>query len=510
MMHEHEKSHPAIGAVKPANKVVSATAEQAEQRAGTEGNASGQSTSRTPRRGSVSQALDRVRTTARERKTEKFTALLHHINVELLRMSFLAIKRDAAPGVDGVTWKDYAADLDRNLTDLHGRVHRGAYRALPSRRVYIPKADGKQRPLAVASLEDKIVQRAAVTVLNCIYEEDFLGFSYGFRPGRGPHDALDALAVAIESRKVNYILDADIRSFFDTVSQDWLVRFLGHRIGDTRMLRLIQKWLKVGVLEDGVVTSSEMGTGQGSVISPLLANVYLHYVFDLWAEHWRRHEATGDMIIVRYADDIVVGFEHEADAQRFWDDMGKRLEEFALTLHPDKTRLLEFGRHAVVRRAQRGLGKPETFNFLGLTHICGRSRRGRFQLRRRSRRDRVRIKLRQVKDELRRRMHQPIAEQGKWLRQVVGGFFAYHAVPTNGPALSAFRHYVTDLWLRTLRRRSQKDEFTWTRSVRLANDWLPRPLIRHPWPNARFAVKHPRWEPYALIGPVRICAGGAG
>jgi RNA-directed DNA polymerase len=513
MTHGQEKSDPAIVAGKPTNKVTSVAAEPVEPGfeqagAGTKGNADGQSTPWVQNQTRVSQALDRIRQAARDRKTERFTSLLHHIDAVLLRMSFAAIKRDAAPGVDGVTWKDYAADLDRNLTDLHGRVQRGAYRALPSRRVYIPKADGKQRPLAVAALEDKIVQRAAMTVLNCIYEEDFLGFSYGFRPGRGPHDALDALAVAIGSRKVNFIWDADIRAFFDTVSQQWLAKFLEHRIADKRMLHLIQKWLKVGVLEDGVVTTSEMGTGQGSVISPLLANVYLHYVFDLWAERWRRHEATGDMVIVRYADDIVVGFEREADARRFWGACVKRFEEFALSLHPDKTRLIEFGRWAAVGRAKRGLGKPETFNFLGFTHICGRSRRGKFLLHRRSRRDRVRAKLKEIKEELRRRMHQPIPQQGKWLGQVVRGFFAYHAVPTNGPALAAFRYHVTELWRRTLERRSQKAGLVWARIASITGDWLPQPHIRHPWPSARFAVKHPRWEPYALVGPVRICAGG--
>ena len=509
MMHGGEKSDPAIVAAKLANEAVSAAEEPVEPRAGAKGNARGQSTPRTQSRDGVSQALERVRTAARERKQETFTALLHHINDELLRESFGAIKRDAAPGVDGVTWKDYAADLEANLTDLRDRVHRGAYRALPSRRVYIPKADGRQRPLAVAALEDKIVQRAAATVLNAIYEEDFLGFSYGFRPGRGPHDALDALAVAIETRKVNYILDADIQAFFDRVSHDWLVQFLEHRIGDTRMLRLILKWLKVGVLEDGVVVPGELGTGQGSVISPLLANVYLHYALDLWAEQWRRREATGDMIIVRYADDVVVGFEHEADAKRFQDDMGRRLAEFALTLHPEKTRLIEFGRFAAGNRARRGLGKPETFNFLGLRHICGRSRRGKFQLWRRTRRDRMRAKLKAVKVELMRRRHEPIPKQGTWLGQVVGGFFGYHAVPTNSAALSAFRYYVMDLWRRALRRRSQKDHSTWLRIDRLAADFLPKPLIRHPWPRARFAAAHPRWEPYALIGPVRFCAGGA-
>src|SRR5215468_7180432 len=497
MMHEREKSDPAIGAGKPTNKAeasahaehgVSDAAEPAEQRAGAKGNADEQSTHRTQGRERVSQALDRVRKAARLKKDEKFTALLHHINLDLLREAFFALKRDAAPGVDGVMWRTYEADLDLKLTDLASRVHRGAYRALPSRRTYIPKADGRQRPLAVAALEDKIVQRATVEVLNCIYEEEFLGFSYGFRPGRGQHNALDALCVGITSKKVNYILDADIRSFFDEVSQNWLVRFVEHRIGDPRIIRLIQKWLKAGVLEDGVVTASDKGTGQGSVISPLLANVYLHYVLDLWAERWRRHEATGDMIIVRYADDIVVGFEHEADARRFWDAMRKRLEEFSLSLHPDKTRLIEFGRHAADMRAQRGLGKPETFRFLGFVFICGRTRKGKFQLKRKSRRDRMRKKLREIKEELWRRMHQPIPEQGCWLAQVIRGYFAYHAVPTNFPALSALRYHVKRLWLRTLRRRSQKDNFTWERIIKLANDFLPQPKILHPWPIVRFAV----------------------
>ena len=309
-----------------------------------------------------------------------------------------------------------------------------------------------------------------------------------FRPGRGQHNALDALCVGISSKKVNFILDADVRSFFDEVSQEWLVRFVEHRVGDRRIIRLIRKWLKAGVLEDGVVAVSDKGTGQGSVISPLLANVYLHYCFDLWAERWRRHEATGDMIIVRYADDLVVGFEHEIDARRFWDAMRKRLEEFSLSLHPDKTRLIEFGRHAADRRALRGLGKPETFKFLGFVFICGRTRKGKFQLKRKSRRDRMRAKLSAIKEELRRRMHQAIPEQGRWLAQVVRGYFAYHAVPINLPALSAFRYHVEHLWLRTLRRRSQKDKFTWERFRKLANDFLPRPKILHPWPSVRFAV----------------------
>ena len=492
MMHDREKSDSAIVAAKPTNKAGATAAESVEPRAGTERNAEEQSTHRTLGRERVSQALQRVRQAARQRKKEKFTALLHHLSIDLLREAFLALKRDAAPGVDDLTWPTYSADLERNLTDLHSRVHRGAYRALPSRRTYIPKADGRQRPLAVAALEDKIVQRATAAVLNSIYEEDFLGFSYGFRPKRGQHDALDALVVGITRKRVNYILDADVRSFFDEVSQSWLVRFVEHRVGDPRIVRLIQKWLKAGVLEDGVVTTSDKGTGQGSVISPLLANVYLHYVFDLWANRWRRHEATGDVIIVRYADDIVVGFEHEADARRFWDAMQRRFEEFALSLNPDKTRLIEFGRHAADRRTRRGLGKPETFNFLGFTFICGRSRSGKFLLKRKSRRDRMQSKLKEIKDALRRRMHQPIPQQGKWLVQVIRGYFAYHAVPTNRSALGAFRYYVVRLWLRALRRRSQKDKFGWTRIEKLADDWLPQPRILHPWPHVRFAVRHSR------------------
>jgi RNA-directed DNA polymerase len=492
MMNGHEKSDPAIVAMKPTNKAGQPAAEPGERRAGTEGNADQQSTCRAQNRESVSQALDRVRTAARHRKKERFTTLFHHLSIDLFREAFLALRRDAAPGVDGLTWRDYEADLERNLTDLHDRVHRGAYRALPSRRRYIPKPDGRQRPLAVAALEDKIVQKATVAVLNAIYEEDFLGFSYGFRPKRSQHDALDALMVGISSTKVNYILDCDLRTFFDSVSQEWLVRFLNHRIGDPRIIRLIQKWLKAGVLEEGVVTVSETGTGQGSVISPLLANIYLHYAFDLWAKRWRQREATGDMIILRYADDIVVGFQHETDACRFLDMMRDRLEEFSLTLHPEKTRLIEFGRYAARNRKRRGLGKPETFTFLGFTFICGTSRRGYFLIHRKSRRDRMTTKLKEIKEELRRRMHQPIPEQGKWLKQVVTGYFAYHAVPTNSRALASFRYHVTNLWRRTLRHRSQKDDTTWDRIKKLADDYLPRPKILHPWPSERFAVKHPR------------------
>ncbi len=509
MMHGGGKSDEAIVAMKPANKAEASAAEPVERRAEAEGNAGQPNTGRMQSRGTVTQGLERIRQAARERKKERFTSLLHHISADLLRVAFGELKQNAAAGVDGLTCRDYAADLERNLAGLHARVHRGAYRALPSRRVYIPKADGRQRPLAIAALEDKIVQRAAVAVLNAIYEEDFLGFSYGFRPGRGAHDAMDALMVALESRKVNYILDADIRSFFDTVNQEWLIRFVEHRVGDPRVIRLIRKWVKAGVLEDGVVSVSDRGTGQGAVISPLLANIYLHYGLDLWAERWRRREATGDMIIVRYADDFIVGFQHESDARRFLDEMRTRLEEFALTLHPEKTRLIEFGRFAAENRKRRGLGKPETFNFLGFTFICGKSRRGKFQIKRKSRQDRLRAKLQVIKQELQRRMHQPIPVQGEWLKQVIRGYFNYHAVPTNRRALVTFRDEIIRKWRRILSRRSQTGTLTWERMKSLAKDWLPKPKVLHLWPMQRFTVTHPRWEPYAGKPLVRFCAGGA-
>jgi group II intron reverse transcriptase/maturase len=509
MMNGREKSDPATVAVKPANNAERSVAESVEPKAGAEGNAEREGTLRTPSREGASHGLDRVRKTARTRKKEKFTALLHHVDAEALEEAFLELKKKASPGVDGLTWKTYETDLARRLEDLHSRVHRGAYRALPSRRVFIPKPDGRQRPLAVAALEDKIVQRATANVLNAIYEEDFLGFSYGFRQGRGAHDAMDALVVGINAKKVNWILDADIAKFFDTVNQEWLIRFVEHRIGDKRVIRLIQKWLKAGVLEDGIVTTSDKGTGQGSVISPLLANIYLHYVLDLWADRWRKQKATGDMIIVRYADDIIVGFQHESDARRFQDAVRERLGEFALSLHPDKTRLIEFGRFAAANRERRGLGKPETFAFLGFTFISGKSRKGGFLIKRKPRADRMRAKLKEIKEGLRQRMHHAIDRQGRWLGQVVTGYFNYFAVPTNDRAPSAFRCHVLELWRRTLRRRSQKDRTKWDRMSGLAGEFLPMPRVLHPWPSERFAVRHPRWEPYAGKPHVRICAGGA-
>jgi group II intron reverse transcriptase/maturase len=445
----------------------------------------------------VSQGLDRVRQIARLRKKEKFTALLHHVNVDLLRDAFLALKRQAAPGVDGVTWRDYEADLQSNLQALHQRVHRGSYRAQPVKRRFIPKPDGKLRPLGITALEDKIVQRALVAVLNAIYEADFLGFSYGFRPGRGQLDAMDALAVGIDTARVNWILDADIRSFFDKIDQTWLIKFLEHRIGDGRVIRLVRKWLTAGVLDEGEMSISDTGTPQGAVISPLLANVFLHYVFDLWAAQWRKREAKGRVIVVRYADDIVAGFELQADAQRFWEALSERFAQFGLELHEGKTRLLEFGRFAATRRQRRGHGKPETFTFLGFIFISGKSRRGSYQLQRKSRGDRMRVKLQDIKVELRRRMHQGVPEQGKWLGAVVRGYLNYHAVPTNMRSITAFGYHVKTLWRRTLERRSQKAGLTFARMDRIAAAYLPRPRILHPWPSIRFAVKHPRWEPSA-------------
>jgi group II intron reverse transcriptase/maturase len=441
---------------------------------------------------SVSQGLGGVRKRAREAKQEKFTALLHHLTVDLLRQSYFALQRKAAPGIDGETWQQYGTGLEDRLAGLHSRVHRGAYRAKPSRRVYIPKADGRQRPLGIAALEDKIVQQAVVTILNQIYEVDFQGFSYGFRPGRSPHQALDALYVGLVRSKVNWVLDADIRSFFDRMSHEWTMQFVQHRVADNRLLRLIQKWLKAGVMEEGRWEKTEVGTPQGAVISPLLANVYLHYVFDLWVEAWRRKVARGPVIVVRYADDLVVGFQHRADAERFWKDFQSRLAKFGLELHPEKTRLLEFGRFAAVDRRKRGEKKPETFTFLGFTHQCGTSPRGLFVVWRETAKKRMVAKLKQIKQTLRRRMHEPLDQIGAWLRSVAQGFYQYHAVPGNLRAMSTFRHRLRWLWRSTLRHRSQRPNVSWVRIGPLFDRWLPAPRTLHPYPDARFDVMHPR------------------
>ncbi len=508
MMNAYEKSDSSILAMKSANKAEPSAAELAEQRGEAEGTAIQDGAYRTQRRASASTGLDRIRKIAKGKRKERFTALLHHITPELLARSFRALKRDAAPGVDGVTWRTYEIDIDSNLAGLHERVQRGAYRALPSRRRMIPKPSGGERPLGIASIEDKIVQRAVTDVLNTIYETDFKGFSYGFRPGRGQHDALDALAVGITNTKVNWVLDADLRSFFDTVDHGWLIRFLEHRIGDQRILRLICKWLRAGVMDGNAFAATVRGTPQGAVVSPLLANVYLHYVFDLWADQWRKRHAHGDVAIVRYADDIVVGFEYESDANAFHEAMCVRMKQFALQVHPEKTRIVEFGRYAAERRGRRGLGKPETFTFLGFVHICGRSSNDKFLLIRRTRRDRMRATLLSIKERLYRRLHDPIPEIGRWLAGIMRGYFAYHAIPTNISTLSNFRYYIIALWRKTLRHRSQRDGTTWARAYSLAARWLPLPKITHPWPHDRFAVKHPTWKPGARIGPAGICAGG--
>jgi group II intron reverse transcriptase/maturase len=454
----------------------------------------GQATApQTQSRTSASSDLLGVREVARRDKRARFTALLHHVTTKLLRNSFYALKRDAAPGVDGVTWQEYETDLDEKLVDLHRRIQQGTYRAQPSKRAYIPKADGRQRLLGIAALEDKIVQQALVRILNQIYEEDFLGFSYGFRPGRSQHDALDALWVGLMRKKVNWIVDADVRGFFDNLSHQWLGKFVEHRVADRRILRLIRKWLRAGVSEEGEWSKTEVGTPQGSVASPLLANIYLHYVFDLWVRHWRKHHATGEVIVVRYADDAVVGFEHRADAERFLHEWKARLQKFGLELHPDKTRLIEFGRHAAENRKRRGEGKPEVFNFLGFTHMCGKTRKtGRFIVRRKTIQKRLSAKLNELKVELRRRWHQPVAEVGKWLRSVVQGYFNYHAVPGNMDSLNSFRAQVIWRWHRALRRRSQRDRRTWERSWSLVDHWIPSAKILHPHPNVRFDAKYPR------------------
>src|SRR5450756_2117003 len=424
-------------------------------------------------------------------KDARFTALLHHVSRHRLMLAFDGLKKDAAPGPDGVRWQEYNQDWSENLRDLHDRVQSGRYRASPSRRVHIPKADGRLRPLAIASLEDKVVQRAVTEVLNAVYEADFLGFSYGFRPGRGAHDALDALTAGIYRKRVNWVLDADIRDFFGSLDRDWLMRFLRHRIADERVLRLIGKWLAAGVIEEGKRTDSGQGSPQGAPVSPLLANVYLHYVFDLWAVWWRKTRARGDVIIVRFADDFTMGFQYEDDARQFLEDLRERFAKFSLELHPDKTRLIEFGPHAARRRKARGEGKPETFTFLGFTHMCEITRSGRFWIRRKTDAKRLRAKLKQVKAEIMRRRHLPVPEQGKWLSSVVRGHQAYYAVPGNISAVNAFRTQATRHWHHALKRRSQKDRTNWDRMNRLAARWLPPSRTRHPFPEQRFAANHP-------------------
>ena len=490
-MHVSEESDSGVVPMNHSNKDGKPLAESEEGRPLIKENTRQPSTHPTQSGAPVSQGLVGVRKAAKEHKEMKFTALLHHLTVDLLQESFYALKRKAAPGVDGTTWQEYETGLEGRLVDLHSRVHRGAYRAKPSRRVYIPKADGRQRPLGVAALEDKIVQQAVVTILNAIYEEDFLGFSYGFRPGRSQHQALDALSYALTQKRVNHVLDADIRGFFDAISHAWMLKFVQHRVADRRILRLIQKWLKAGVMEEGEWSETEMGTPQGAVISPLFANIYLHYVFDLWVNAWRKKHARGDVIVVRYADDTVLGFQYPAEADRFLEDFRERLGKFGLELHPEKTRRIEFGRYAELNRKGRGEGKPETFDFLGFTHISGKNRKGYFTVKRQTIGKRLRGRLQEIKQQLRRRRNDAVAQTGEWLRSVVQGYFNYHAVPGNLDRLWTFRDRLIRLWRTQLRQRSQRHRLNWDRLGQLAARWLPLPRVLHPWPTQRFAAMHP-------------------
>jgi RNA-directed DNA polymerase len=493
-----EESDLGIVLMNQPNKVeLQATAEAGEGRPRAKENSSSSNMSPTQSGPSISQGLWRVREAAKRNKKIRFNALLHHVTTSFLRDCFYALKRQAAPGVDGVTWQEYEQDLENRLTGLQGRIHRGTYRAQSSRRVYIPKADGRQRPLGIAALEDKIVQQAVVILLEQIFEEEFLGFSYGFRPGRGPHAALDALTVSIERMPVKWILDADIRGFFDNVDHEWVMKFVQHRVADRRILRLIQKWLKAGVSENGPWSETKMGTPQGAVVSPLIANIYLHYVYDLWVHAWRRKMARGAVVVVRYADDTVVGFRYREDAERFQKELQERLAKFGLELNTDKTRLIEFGRWAEQDRKRRGEGKPETFNFLGFTHSCGKHRKGYFALWRKTTRKRMAAKLKQIKQQLRQRRHEPIPSVGKWLQQVVTGYYNYHAVPGNLDSLTLFRARLSRLWRCVLRQRGDQRKLDWKRFARVCLRYLPPPRTLHPYPYQRFNVIHPRWEPYA-------------
>jgi group II intron reverse transcriptase/maturase len=488
-MNERGKSERRVVPGKLPNKAAEPAAEGVEGRRLAKGNSPGCNASRTQSRTNAPSALERVRLAARENRKLRFTALLHHVyDVGRLREAYLALKPDASAGVDGETWHHYGETLEANLQDLSARIRRGAYRAKPVRRVFIPKADGRQRPIGVPALEDKIVQRAVVEVLNAIYETDFLGFSYGFRSGRSQHEALDALTTGIMTKKVNWVLDGDIRSFFDTLEHGWLVKFVEHRVADQRVVRLIQKWLNAGVLEDGKRIVSELGTVQGGSVSPLLANLYLHYVFDLWVHQWRKKQARGDVVVVRYADDFVAGFEHREEAERCLTELRERFTEFGLALHPEKTRLVEFGRFARQNRERRGERAPETFNFLGFTHSCSTTKSGRFTVLRKTMAKRLQAKLVEVKDELRRRMHEPIPKQGAYVRSVVQGHVRYYGVPMNSHAIGAFRFAVGKLWWRTLDRRSQKARVPKARMERYWKRWLPPARVCHPYPLERLSV----------------------
>ena len=487
MMNDRGKSDRSIVPKKLPNNADTHAAEAVEGRDRAKGNPAKRDKPWTLSQAGLPSALERVGQAARQDRKLRFTALLHHIyDIDRLRKAYMAIEHEAAAGVDGETWQHYGENLEDNLRDLSGRLARGAYRARPVRRAYIEKADGRKRPLGVPVLEDKIVQRSAVEVLNAIYEVDFLGFSYGFRPGRSQHQALDALAYGIEKKWVNWILDADLQSFFDTLKHEWLVKFLEHRIADQRVIRMIQKWLNAGVLEDGKRMVSEIGTVQGGSISPLLANIYLHYVLDLWIERWRKTQAKGDVIVVRFADDFVVGVQHREKAEQLLAELRERFAAFGLSLHPEKTRLIEFGRRAMQDRKARGKGKLETFNFLGFTHCCGNTSRGRFTVIRKTMRQRMLKKLKAVNLELQQRRHQPIPEQGSYIYALVSGHVNYYGVPFNSRAIQAFRYAVIQLWYKWLNRRSQRTSVTWERMQRFIGGWVPPAVVCHPYPSERF------------------------
>lgn len=449
------------------------------------GNARPSAKLRAQHRARLEDALGRVRKAAARDKTLRFTTLWHHVyDLDRLRETFYRLRKDGAAGPDKVHWREYEANLEANLLDLSSRLRRGAYHAKPVRRVYIPKADGRQRPLGIPALEDKLVQRVTAEVLQAIYETEFRDSSYGFRPGRNQHQALDALSLAIMKR-VSWVLDADIRAFFDTIDHARLMQMLELRIADTRVLRQIKEWLTAGVLEDGTVQETDEGTPQGGSISPLLGNIYLHYAFDLWAECWRRQYARGEVTYFRFADDVVVCFQYREDAERFHAGMRERLAKFHLELHSEKTRLLEFGRFAAQNRQKQGEGKPETFTFLGFTHFCGLNRKGNFTVLRKSARKKVTAKMKELAGELRRRITEPIEVIGKWLRQVLEGHYQYYAVPRNIAALKWFRKQLTYIWKKTLSRRSQKGYVNWEKMNVLAEEWLPHPRILHPYPGSR-------------------------
>lgn len=463
--------------------------ESMEGRAAAKGKSAARNTPPTQDGTGVLTELQRIGERARKKPTEQWTNLLSHIKVPLLKEAYYRLRKNAASGVDGVTWKEYGERLDERLLDLQDRIHRGSYHPQPVRRVHIPKGDGKTRPLGLLVLEDKIAQQAARMVLEPIYEGEFIGFSYGFRSGRSQHDALDALAEAIR-RKVNWVLDADIRTYYDTIDREHLQRFIEHRIGDRRMVRLLMKWVKAGVLEGGKLHETQEGVPQGATISPLLSNLYLHYVFDLWICHWRKKCAQGEVYVVRYADDLVVGFQKEQDARELHEAIAERFSRFGLELHPEKTRVFEFGRFARQDRKSRGLPKPDTFAFLGFVHICGVSREGKFQLRRRTSRKKRRAKLAQLKEETRRRRHWRVVEQHAWLSQVLEGHYRYYGVPSNYRALAQFRQRVSWMWHRSLQRRSQRARWTLPRLRAFEQKFpLPNPRIHHPWPTDRFALR---------------------